>query len=179
MRALQLYAPPTKKPEYAKQVEKAVSWLRRYRAESTEERAMQLLGLHWAGASRAELSKLAKGLVTAQRPDGGWAQLPTLESDAYATGETLFALQTSRSLEPSDVVVERGIKFLLANQCDDGSWFVQTRAFPVQKAMEGIFSHGNDQWISSVATTWASMALMAGQNEKLSQTSAALQLDPN
>lgn len=177
MRALQLYSPPLKKNEYAKQVARAASWLRRYRAESTEERAIQLLGLHWSGSGRAEISKLARIVIKHQRPDGGWAQLPTLESDAYATGETLFALRTSGGIESNDPVYRRGMKFLLATQCEDGSWFVPTRAFPVQRAMDGIFSHGNDQWISSVATTWASMALMAGQDETTSRVAAALNSD--
>ncbi len=173
MRALQLYAPPTRKQEYAKRVATAASWLRGYHSKSTEERALQLLGLYWAGASHAEISKLAGALMKEQRSDGGWAQLPTLESDAYATGETLFALHVAGVLEADAPVYRRGAKFLLTTQCEDGSWFVATRAFPVQKAMDGIFPHGSDQWISSSATSWASMALMLSERPSAPRSLAA------
>ncbi len=164
MRALQLYAPPVREQEYAGRINKAAAWLRGYRAESNEERAQQLLGLTWAGTSPSDLAKFSRALLKQQRPDGGWAQLDTLPSDAYATGQALFALHTSGGLSAKDPAYLRGTKFLFASQCDDGSWHVATRAFPVQKAMDEIFPHGNDQWISSTATTWAAMALMLGES---------------
>ena len=44
---------------------------------------------------------------------------------------------------------------------------MKTRVSPVQVEIADIFPHDKDQWISSVATTWASMALMyAGEPEK-------------
>ena len=56
---------------------------------------MQLLGLAWAKAPADAVRTSADALLREQRPDGGWAQLPTLETDAYATGQALVALQTS------------------------------------------------------------------------------------
>ena len=163
LRALQLYGPPVRKQEYAHRINKAAAWLRDYRAESNEERSLQLLGLTWAGTSASDLAKFSRALLKQQRPDGGWAQLDTLPSDAYATGQALFALHTSKAISGKDPAYLHGTKFLFASQCDDGSWHVATRAFPVQKAMDEIFPHGNDQWISSTATTWAAMALMLGE----------------
>ena len=55
----------------------------------------QLLGLHWSGADRSVVSAKAQALLAAQRPDGGWAQLPSLSSDAYATGEVGVCMATS------------------------------------------------------------------------------------
>ena len=163
LRALQLYAPPVRKQEYARRINKAAVWLRGYRAESNEERALQLLGLTWAGVSESDRARFSRTLLKQQRPDGGWGQLDTLPSDAYATGQTLFALHTSGAAAAKDPAYLRGAKFLFASQCNDGSWHVASRAFPVQKAMDEIFPHGNDQWISSTATTWAAMALMLGE----------------
>ena len=46
---------------------------------------------------------------------------------------------------------------LLRTQCDDGSWYVQTRSWPFQPYFESKFPYGRDQWISAPATAWAVM----------------------
>jgi hypothetical protein len=51
-----------------------------------------------AGAERGLLNRLGQALIAEQRGDGGWSQLPRLESDAYATGETLGALHEAAHL---------------------------------------------------------------------------------
>ncbi len=160
IRALNTYAPPTMRAAFAARTAKAARWLRRYHPASTEEQALQLLGLLWAGDKPSELAPKAKALLHEQRPDGGWAQIATLDSDAYATGLALFTLYSVGALKPAEPAYQRGARFLLARQCDDGSWFVRTRTSPVQVAIENIFPHGKDQWISSDATAWACMALM-------------------
>jgi squalene cyclase len=167
IRALKLYAPPTMKKRIDRQLAKATMWLRGYQAQSTEERAMQILGLHWAGLGKADTQKFAQALLSEQRADGGWAQLPTLESDAYATGLALNALKQAGAIPPSHAAYRSGVKFLLKNQLADGSWWVKTRVSPVQVAIDDIFPHDKDQWISTIATGWASMALMnAGETAK-------------
>src|SRR2546430_13405121 len=47
-------------------------------------------GLAWA---KADVQDAVRDLLAAQRPNGGWAGLATLDPDAYATGQSLFALQ--------------------------------------------------------------------------------------
>jgi ankyrin repeat protein len=160
IRALKLYAPPTMKNRIERNLAKATTWLRSYQAQSTEERAMQILGLRWAGVSTTEINKFAQALIAEQRADGGWAQLPTLDSDAYATGLTLYALKQAGVIPVSHAAYQSGVKFLLENQLQDGTWRVKTRVSPVQVAIDDIFPHGHDQWISTVATSWASIALM-------------------
>ena len=81
LRALQAYG---KDPQ--PRVDKAREWLRIAEARTTEEKAMKLLGLVWSSASTEDLRAAARPLLTEQRPDGGCAQLPHLETDAYATG---------------------------------------------------------------------------------------------
>jgi hypothetical protein len=54
----------------------------------------------------------------------------------------------------------KGVQFLLTTQLADGSWFVRTRAHPVQVYFESGFPHGHDQFISAAATNWATLALM-------------------
>lgn len=91
----------------------------------------KLLGLAWGGASRRDIARQQQALLALQRPDGGWSQMPTLSSDAYATGQALYALQVA-GLEANADVYRRGAAFLLRTQREDGTWFVRTRAFGVQ-----------------------------------------------
>jgi len=54
----------------------------------------------------------------------------------------------------------KGIEFLLSTQARDGSWHVKSRALPIQKYFETGFPYGKDQFISYVATCWATLALL-------------------
>ena len=56
---------------------------------------------------------------------------------------------------------QRGIRFLLNGQLEDGSWHVGTRVVPIQPYFERDFPHGADQFISAAATNWAVTALTA------------------
>jgi hypothetical protein len=74
-------------------------------------------------------------LLAAQRADGGWSDLDSMESGAYATGKSLVALQTA-GLSISDAAYERGVQFLLKTQQEDGSWYVKSRAMACQGKVE-------------------------------------------
>jgi hypothetical protein len=56
-------------------------------------------------------------------------------------------------------VYQQGVRFLLKTQREDGSWYVRTRAIPLQPYFDSEFPHGRDQFISAAATNWATMAL--------------------
>jgi ankyrin repeat protein len=145
--------------EFADSVERARRWLWTVDAQTNEEAVFQLLGLHWAGEPAEKLSWMAGSLLQNQRPDGGWAQLPSLESDAYATGEALYTLAHVMKEPKSVPAWRRGLRFLLERQEDDGTWHVARRAFPFQPTMESGFPHHRDSWISAAATSWAVLAL--------------------
>ena len=120
---------------------------------------MKLLGLAWAKADAGDLRKAGDALLATQRPDGGWGQLSTLESDAYATGQALVALQAAGRVSTNETAYLKGIGFLLRTQLPDGTWHVRSRSFPFQPYKESGFPHGNDQWISAAGSSWATMAL--------------------
>ena len=70
--------------------------------------------------SRAVVQISIDELFALQRVDGGWSQtVPEMKSDAFATGQTLYALSyagyTSKNPE-----VRRGIDFLVATQLPVG-----------------------------------------------------------
>src|SRR4029077_15286353 len=81
-------------------------------------------------------------------------QLPTLASDAYASGEALVALRESGAVPLTDRAYRRGLEFLLRTQIEDGSWIVETRAVPIQAYFESGFPYGVNQWVSAAATGW-------------------------
>lgn len=161
VRALQVYAPKRQRPQYESAIRRAITWLERTLPFTTEDRAFQLFGLTWAHSRREAIDEAAHALLAEQRADGGWAQLPTLASDAYATGEALVALDDCGALRSTDAAYRRGVEFLLKTQFEDGSWYVRTRAIPIMPSFESDFPYGRDQWISAAATNWATMALMA------------------
>jgi hypothetical protein len=153
LRAIQLYG-----THQEERVARASNWLRAATPRTTEEGAMQLLGLAWAAAPADAVRTSAKALLAGQRQDGGWAQLPGLETDAYATGQALVALQAAGHAV-SSFEYQRGVAFLLRTQFPDGSWLVRSRTFPVQPPRDSGFPHGKHQWISAAGTSWATMAL--------------------
>jgi hypothetical protein len=121
--------------------------------------AMRLAGLRWAGAEKEKMERAAQSLLAQQRRDGGWAGNQNLASDAFSTGEALYALHESGSMDVHDRAYERGIEFLLRTQYNDGAWFVRSRAVKLMPYFESGFPFGDDQWISAAATAWASLAL--------------------
>lgn len=159
IRALQAYAPPGRGPEMADRIAKARKWLEAARPATAEDSNMQLMGLYWAGAGPAVLKPLAKAILAHQRPDGGWLQHVGLPEDAYATGESLFALQLTAQIRGSSAACKRGVAYLLETQHADGSWFVQSRSPRIQAYFNGGFPYGHDQWISNWGTSWAALAL--------------------
>jgi hypothetical protein len=159
IRALRVYGPPGRAAEIDERIARARAWLVGAKAITTEDRNMQLLGLHWAGVDRGLRRRLAKAVLAEQRTDGGWAQTVDLKSDAYATGQSLFALAEGAEVSPRDAAYRKGVAYLLSTQHGDGSWYVRSRAPKFQPFFESGFPYGHDQWISSMATGWATTAL--------------------
>jgi len=166
LHALQLYSLPGRSDEFRTRIWKAARWLATAIPASTEDENMRLLGLAWAKADAHFVRCAAQRLLNEQRADGGWAQLPTLGSDAYATGETLYALHEAGMLTVKDAAWKRGVEYLLRTQQQDGTWHVKTRSYPFQPYFESGFPHGPDQWISTAASSWATMALLEAENTK-------------
>jgi hypothetical protein len=158
IRALSVYGIPARKTEFSGRIHSAAAWLVAQQPHSTEERIMQLLGLAWAGANRPLRETRTRELKKLQRSDGGWGQTPNLVSDAYATGQVLYALH-ELGQPASDPGIQRGIAFLLRTQAEDGTWHVMSRAMKIQPYFESGFPYEHDQWISQSGTAWAAMAL--------------------
>jgi hypothetical protein len=173
IRALQYYG----NNDAHHRIERARQWLERAKPSTTEDRVMQLLGMTWAKSNFEHLRSAAKALKAEQRADGGWSQLPHVESDAYATGQALTALNLSGQLDTSDPAYQRGIAYLLRTQFDDGSWLVRSRSNPFQPYKESGFPHGRHQWISAAGTSWAVIALSLTQPVTADQLSRVVRTE--
>ena len=160
MMALKAYAPAAQRQQYDAAIKRAAQWLVKQEATTNEGRVFQVLGFDCGEVDEATRRRSAAALIAQQRPDGGWAQLPTLPSDAYATGQALVALAKTGMLQVSDPVYRKGVQYLMKTQFADGSWYVRTRAIPIQPHFESGFPYGKDQFISAAATNWATMALL-------------------
>ena len=164
VRTLAAFAIPAKKTEIDAHIRRGAGWLAAHVPLTTEDRVMQLLGLHWANASASLRETRVRELKGLQRPDGGWSQTPYLASDAYATGQVLYTLR-ELGVAATDAGLQRGVEFLVKTQRDDGSWYVPSRAMKIQPYFESGFPYGHDQWISASATAWAAMGLSRAATE--------------
>jgi hypothetical protein len=161
LRAIKLYPIPGRREEFRDRVARAKRWLLAAKASSQEEQSMQLNALADAGASASERARFVAALKAQQNRDGSWSLLPGIPREAYATGEALYALHVSGNIPTDDAVYQSGVQWLLRNQLADGSWFMPTRAVPVQPhTFESGFPHGWHQFASAGATSWAAMALL-------------------
>jgi hypothetical protein len=159
IRGLKKWGTVEQKERIAQRVEAARAWLVKTPAKDTEDRVFRLLALESAGAEAEDLAAAAKELADTQRKDGGWSQLDSLDSDAYATGSALVALHLAGALPTGDGAYQRGLVFLLKDQLEDGSWKVASRSKPFQPYYETGFPHGKNQFISAAASGWAVTAL--------------------
>lgn len=171
-RALQLYAPAPARAEYDSAVRRAAAWLTTANARDASERAYRLMGLAWTSRNKTAIRAAMKEVVAEQRSDGGWADLATLPSGAFATAQALVALQEA-GMPPTDRVYQRGLRFLLDTQLEDGSWYVKSRSSPLQPYFDNGFPHKTDQWISAAATNWATMALARAAQPKSPRATTA------
>jgi len=160
VRALDVYGSPEDASELSSRIARGRSWLLAKAADTTDEKVYRLLGLHWMRVNRVEINHQAEVLTREQNPDGGWAQLRGMNSDAYATGLVLVALHQTGELRATDAAYKHGVEYLLSNQEPDGSWLVTKRAVPSLPWLDTGFPHGKFQIISYVGTSWATMALM-------------------
>jgi pimeloyl-ACP methyl ester carboxylesterase len=159
VRGLQTFGTAAQEERIRGRLRAARAWLEKSPARDTEDRVFRLWALKRVGAGPDVVRDAARELLQAQRPGGGWAQLDTMEPDAYATGSALVALHEAGGLPATDAAYRRGVSFLLGSQRADGSWHVRSRSRPFQIYFESGFPHGKDQFISVAASGWATAAL--------------------
>ena len=110
-------------------------------------------------------------LLSLQLADGGWSQtVPQLKSDAFATGQTLYALSLAGYADERPEI-KRGIDFLVATQTPDGSWPMSSRSTPdgSPREFEKLLTP-----ITCAASSWATLGLGESWLEKNNNNAEAL-----
>lgn len=159
---MQQFAPPDRRKETKESIDRSRKWLLEFKPTRQEDLNSRLWGLHELNGPEEEIEKARQAVLDRQQEDGGWAQLPKMASDSYATGQALWMLQETGT-SPSSEAYQRGVTYLLKTQRENGSWFVATRSKPIQTHFESGFPYGKDQFIAICGTSWAVAALAATQ----------------
>jgi hypothetical protein len=145
-------APPSQRAALAK----AIAWLDAAGpSDLHQDKVLKLLLGVRSGKTREALQATIGELLALQRADGGWSQtVPGWESDAFATGQTLYALSLA-GFTAKRPELRRGIDFLVATQKPDGSWPMRSRSTP-----DG--SPGGAKLLTPItcaASSWAALGL--------------------
>lgn len=134
---------------------KASAWLAGVKpSDSLQDLVLPLLVAARAGKPRAELQRAVDAVLARQRPDGGWSQTPALPSDAFATGQALYALALAGTTADRPEIV-RAVHFLVSTQKPDGSWPMASRSSPDGKP-------GSAKLLTPItcaAASWATLGL--------------------
>jgi ankyrin repeat protein len=163
IRSLTAIPAPGYKAEVDEKLRRARQWLLRVNARSAEDRAMKLMGLVWTKAPRSAIDAEVRDILAAQRngaprDQGGWAQRNDMQPDAYATGISLYALHAAGVAATNDAY-RKGVRYLMSNQYQDGSWLVRTRSYPTQPYFESGYPFGSNQFLSAGAASWSALAI--------------------
>ena len=122
---------------------------------SCKEAGSWRAGVKPGTTEKSALLQKGKLLLRQQKADGGWSQRGEFSSDAYATGQALYALYEAGVLSSKDEAFQKGRRYLLSTQAEDGSWMVRSRSMKFQPYFESGFPYGHEQWNAIAATAWA------------------------
>lgn len=160
IRGLKYYSKKNQDDFVEKRFESALKWLLAAKPTTTEDKVFHLRALDYLDAPTASVKRFTANLLREQHADGGWGQTDSMESDPYATATTLVGLVRTGQIDRDNPLFSKGISFLLKQQTEQGSWHVKSRSKPFQKHFETGFPHEKDQFISTAATAWATIALL-------------------
>jgi hypothetical protein len=138
--------------------DKAMHWLAETRSDDDPQSiAMRLVLWRRAGRPAEEWEPLVWRIKERQNADGGWSQSPQMASDAWATGQALYALAHA-AVKPDDPLIIRAQAFLIQTQRENGSWPMTSR--PTKPGGEGCMSLVP---ITGAGSAWAVLGLVGSR----------------
>lgn len=133
---------------------KANSWLARQPpTDTTQAAVLRLMVQQLDHAPDNEMKHAVEQLTGLQNNDGGWSQITGMSSDAYATGQVLYALSVA-GISQEDAAVKRAVSFLVSTQQHDGSWPMKKRTHPGETPTDNLVP------ITYFGTSWATLGLL-------------------
>jgi hypothetical protein len=107
--------------------DRGVKWLAETKTDDDPQSiALRLVLWKRLGRPAEEWEPLVRRIQERQNTDGGWSQAKGMTSDAWATGQALYALAHA-GIKPNEAVITRAHAFLAQTQRDDGSWPMTSR----------------------------------------------------
>lgn len=135
--------------------DQGVRWLTDTKSDDDPQSiAMRLVLWRRLDRPAAEWQPLVKRIKERQNLDGGWSQAKGMGSDAWATGQALYALADA-GIKPDEPASTRARAFLVKTQRDDGSWPMASR--PTKPGGEGAKSLIP---ITGAGSAWAVLGLV-------------------
>jgi hypothetical protein len=135
--------------------DKAVRWLAETKTDDDPQSiALRLVLWNRLGRPAKEAEPLVKRIKERQNEDGGWSQTKGMASDAWATGQALYALAHA-GVKSDEPAIRRAQAFLIKTQRPDGSWPMTSR--PTKPGGEGSKSLIP---ITGAGSAWAVLGLV-------------------
>jgi hypothetical protein len=135
--------------------ERGVKWLAGTKTDGDPQLlAMRLVRWTRLGCLAREWQPLVRRIEARQNAYGGWSQVKGMASDAWATGQALYALAHA-GIQRGEPVIRRAHAFLIKTQTDDGSWPMTSR--PVKPGRAGSKSLIP---ITGAGSAWAVLGLV-------------------
>lgn len=138
--------------------DRALDWFKKTKLGTSSELLAVRLALAVKLGETESAQEVARTLVSRQEADGGWSWSKGRASDAYATGQSLYALGLAGS-ERDTAAIQKAWRFLAKTQKPDGSWLAPTKK---QKGADEISSY----W----GTAWATIGLVRTLPSRLPAT---------
>lgn len=135
--------------------------------EELQPTVLRLILWRRLGRPDAEWKPLEQQLRSAQNEDGGWSQIKLAGSDAYATGQALYALAEAGASK-EDAAIRRAQAFLAKSQREDGAWAMTSRAIMGNGKVATKFEP-----ITHAGSAWAVMGLVRTAPAETKAASAA------
>ena len=134
--------------------DKGAAWLAKSKPnDTTQAAAYRLLVKVRSGAPAKDVQADIDAFLKRQNKDGGWGQIKDAPSDAYATGQALYVLNTA-GVKSDRAEVQRAASFLISTQKEDGSWPMTPRSHPDATPAK------NAVPITYLGSAWATLGLM-------------------
>jgi len=139
----------------SKAVQRGTDWLMKTKPDrELQSMALRLVLFRRLNRPDEECRPLVELILKRQKPDGGWSQVPDLSSDAWATGQALYALAHA-DIKAGHPAVEQARAFLIRTQREDGSWLMTSR--PSKPGDKGA---GTLIPITGAGSAWAVLGLL-------------------
>ena len=138
--------------------DRGIRWLAGTKTDDDPQSvAMRLVLWRRLGRPAEEWEPLARRIRERQNADGGWSQTKDMASDAWATGQALYAIAQAGSKSHGSVI-GRAHAFLIQTQRPDGSWPMSSR--PTKPGGRG---SGSLIPITGAGSAWAVLGLVSSR----------------